>query len=231
MSYEHAFCLEYVTVDLQHLEGKLDDLLDRGVGFVPEDGLDGLGDGSWREAEHLEGFAGFVVDLAVLERRSIAVAGWRCRLKAEGNNLVAELDNDALGGLGAEALDGLEHALIALHDQRGQFGGGEAAEHGAGGVAAYAADTDEHEEELALLLGGKAKERPCVFADGLVDKESRLALSLQSGVGVEGDVEQVTHAMCLDGGLGGSEFVEDASDVFNHFLFTILRFTIYFFIC
>ena len=50
---------------LQHLEGELDDLFDRCTRLILEDSFDGLGDrGGW-EAEHLEGFACLVIDLAV----------------------------------------------------------------------------------------------------------------------------------------------------------------------
>ena len=61
-------------VVLQHLEGEFDDLLDGSRGLVLEDCLDGLGHRSWWKSEHLEGFAGLVVDFIVLEGRSCVVA-------------------------------------------------------------------------------------------------------------------------------------------------------------
>ena len=51
---------------LQHLECHLDDFLYGGGRLVLEDGFDGLGNGSRWEAEHLESFESFVVNLAVL---------------------------------------------------------------------------------------------------------------------------------------------------------------------
>ena len=202
------------NVALQHLEGKFDDLFHGSGRLVLEDGFDGLGNGGRWETKHSEGFAGFVVNFTVGDGGSSTFARWGNGFDTERNDLVTQFHDDALGGLGTQSFDGFQHALVAVHDEPCQFGGGEAAEHGAGGVATYATHADEQEEKFAFLLGGKAEEGPCVFADRLIDEESRFALALQGGVGVEGDIEKIAHTMCFEGGLGGGKFVEDTSDVF-----------------
>ena len=116
----------------------------------------------------------------------------------------------------SQSFDGLEQSLVAVHDDIGKFGWGEAAEDGACGVASYAADADEEEEELALLFGVKAEEDPCVFSYGFVDVEEHFAFPLYGGVGVETYVECVAYSMTLYGGLCWSEFCELSFEVVYH---------------
>ena len=85
-------------------------------------------------------------------------------------------------------------------------------------VAADARYRDEQQEQFPLLPVGEPEEHVRVFADGLVDVELARLLSLDGGVGVEGDAGGISHAVAVDDGGGGSQFGYVALDVFYHIL-------------
>ena len=124
---------------LQHLECHLDDSLHTGIRVVLEDGTRHLGNGCWWIAQSLECFASilehFLIDATRIVLLTLSEEGWR---DAKLGNLVVQFHNDALGGLATQSLHGLEHLVVARHDDVAEFSGSESGQHGASRVATNA---------------------------------------------------------------------------------------------
>ena len=85
--------------------------------------------------------------------------------------LVAELQEQALGGLLPYPGDGREAAHFLSRDGRGKLAGRQRGEHAHGDAGADAGDREQHAEGGPIVLGGEAVERKDVFTDVGVDEE------------------------------------------------------------
>ena len=79
-------------------------------------------------------------------------------------DLLAQLDDDPLGGALADAGHRLQAGDVAGHQRCHELARGPAAEHGERHLRPHRLHADEREEEVALLLGGEAVERERVVA-------------------------------------------------------------------
>ena len=127
---------------LQTLECRFDEVFDLGGGVVFEEGGHDFGDGRLGEAEHDKSRGGFVYNgiCAGLED-SIGRVG-----AGALDDLVFELQNEALGGFEADALDAFDLGDVLGKDGLADFVGGERGKHHAGGAGADAGDTDQEAE-------------------------------------------------------------------------------------
>ena len=115
-------------------------------------------------------------------------------------HLALQLQDEAAGGLLAEAVDPGEGGDVVGTDGAGEVSGGHGGEDGEGESRAHAGDADEHDEEVPLLQGGEAVEGQHLFpyvevgveADGLAD-------------GAEG----------ANGGGRGEDFEAEGADVYG----------------
>jgi hypothetical protein len=187
------------------------------VGVFFEDGLDGLlGDGAG-VSEVDEGGEGVLAGGA--DGDVFGVGGVGCGHIVE---LVLELEDDALGGLFADAGDAGEHAEVVGADGADEALGGDAGEDGDGELGADAGDGDKLFEEALLLRGGEAEEGDLVFADVGVDVEGGLgAFGWEFGEGGDGDVDVVAYAGAVDDGLVGRFGEELAAEVSDHLVIVL----------
>ena len=79
-------------------------------------------------------------------------------------HLLAQLDDDALGGALADAGHGLEARGVAGGDRVQELARRAAGEHGERDLRAHALHADQHQEQLALRLGREAVEVHAVVA-------------------------------------------------------------------
>ena len=135
--------------DSERLERFLNEFLDGGLGVFVADGADAFVGFGLLVAEGDEGEDG-VVDVLLFGSEALLGGGG---FPGGGDaDFVAELDDDALGGLFADALDAAERGDVAGDDESAELDGGAAVKDGEGELGADAADVvDEEEEEVALL--------------------------------------------------------------------------------
>ena len=140
-----------------------------GLGVLLDGGFDGLlGDGAG-VAEVDQGGESIVAGRAVMW-----ASGGSGDCDGEVVELVLEFEDDALGGLLADAGDAGEGGVVAGTDGGDEAVGADAAQDGDGELGADAADGEELFEEALLLGLGEAEEGELVFADVGVDVERGL---------------------------------------------------------
>ena len=142
------------------------------------------------------------VDEAVAGQRPRVAAllgAGRDRLLELPGDLLAQLDDDPLGGPLADSRHGLKALRVAGGDRPQQLARGAAAEHRDRHLGADPADRDQLPEEVALLLGGEPVQRQRVVAgDQLRVQESLPAGSRNRLQGLGGDREPVADPTGVD---------------------------------
>ena len=127
-----------------------------------------------------DGLLGYGTRVAkVDERRKSVVSGGTVVWTSGGGGdgwgeiveFVLEFEDDALGGLLADAGDACEGGVIAGADGGDETAGVDATEDGDAELGADAADGEEFFEEAFLLGFGEAEEGDLIFADVSVDVE------------------------------------------------------------
>ena len=133
-------------------------------------------------------------------------------------DLVAQLDDDALGGLLADALDFAQRGDVARDDEAAKDDRRDAVEHGERELRPDAADVvDEEEKEVALLRRGEAVEDVGVFADDEMREHFRFRAGLRElVVGRKRDVDVVADAARLDDEAHGQDFNDGAAQEGDH---------------
>ncbi len=180
------------------------------AGSLASGGLDGaLGDGAG-VAEVDEGGEGVVAGGAV-------VGGGCGGRGGHVVELVFEFEDDALGGLFADAGDAGEGGVVGGADGGDEAVGVDAAEHGDGELGADAGDGEEFLEEALLLRLGEAEEGDLVLADVGVDVQAGLgAFGRERGEGGDADGGVVADAGALDDGLVGRFGEQAAAEESDH---------------
>jgi hypothetical protein len=185
--------------------GGLGGLLDRGFDRL-------LGDRA-RIAEVDEGGEGVVAGGAVVG----SGGGGGGDGYGEVVELVFEFEDDALGGLLADAGDAGEGGVIAGADGGDEAAGVDAAENGDGELGADAGDGEEFFEEAFLLGLGESEEGDLVFADVGVDVQCCFdAFAWECGEGGYADGDVVAYAGALDDGLIRSFGEETSAEMSDH---------------
>jgi hypothetical protein len=133
------------------------------------------------------------------------------------HELVFEFEDDALGGLFADAGDADETWEVTAADGGDEFGSGEAGEDRDGEFRADAADGDEAFEDGFFFRRGEAEEQECVFANVGVDaKGGGGALVWEGGEGGDGDLDVVADAGSFEDDLVRMLFEDGAAEVGDH---------------
>ena len=180
-----AFLSNFPVKILQRLQRLFDQLLQRGLGLGIADGADAFVRFGLLIAERDEGEDG-VVDVLFLGRKALLRGGG---FPGGGDaDFVAQLDDDPLGGLFADAFDPAQRRDVARDDEAAKDDRRDAVEDGQRKLWPDAADVvDEQEKEIPFFLGGKAVEDVGVFADLEMGED----FGFRAGLGelVEGSVQ------------------------------------------
>ena len=109
--------------------------------------------------------------------RGSSEAVWRTTISSRhlARHLLAQLDDDALGGALADAGHGLEAGGVAGGDRVQQLARRAAREHRQRHLRPDPLHPDQHQEQLALGLGGEAEQVHAVVAQHEVGEQARLA--------------------------------------------------------
>ena len=132
------------------------------------------------------------------------------------HDLVAEFDDHAFGGPGADAADVLEDLDVGVDDSVAEGGDIHAAEDGEGGLRADAVHCEQEFEDLEFLLLREPEELERVLAD-LEPGQDRggAALLRQDVVGAHGDGDEISDAVHVEDEFGevqGDDFACELSD-------------------
>ena len=128
----------------------------------------------------LDGLLGYGTGIAEIDESGESVVAcwavvWPTRVCGDGYGevveFVFEFEDDALGGLFADAWDAGEGGVVAGADRGDEAAGVDAAENCDGELGADTADGEEFFEEAFLLRFGEAEEGYLVFADVSVNME------------------------------------------------------------
>ena len=156
-----------------------------------------------------------------------AVAGQQPRVVAAGDHdrvvgrrradLLAQLDDDPLGRALADAGHRLQPRGVAGGDRGEQLARRAAGEHGERDLRPDGLDPDQHQEQVALGLGGEAVQRERVVADDQVGVQRGL-LADRRGVAerLAGDGEPVADAAARDDDVVGPPHGDLAGEQRDH---------------
>jgi hypothetical protein len=147
----------------------------------------------------------------------LSIAGQRHRRTQVGAELALELEQQALGGLLADAGHLDQPPGLLRGDGLRQLAHAHAREHRERGARAHAADLDQLAERLALRRGGKAIEQLGVLAHHEVGQQrDRLAEGGQVVEGAHGHADFIAHAMAIDQHVGRVLEAERAGEFSDH---------------
>ena len=137
-------------------------------------------------------------------------------------HLIPQLQDDALGQLGADALGAGEGLGIPGGNGEHQPVGGGIREDGQGHPGAHPGNADEHPEAAALLLGGKAEQLHAVLLDPQVGQQGDLLPTAgQTGKGVGGGGALVADAAGFHHAVGGGHLAQQPGNAVNHVFFSL----------
>jgi len=133
-------------------------------------------------------------------------------------DFVFEFEDDALGGLGADAFDAGEGFDVVANDGVFEVGDGHAAEDGKGHLGSDTGDAvDEEAEEVAFVCAEEAVEGMIAFGDVVMGEEGDFSAGMGKFVeGGERDQEGVADAADIDDGMVRHGGVKEATDEGDH---------------
>lgn len=205
------FCRRRVVVlELFLLEGEADALFDgeARVDFSES----GRGFFEW-EAEGDEGIEGFVSRAFFRGESELGFGG---AVMAGEADFVAEVDNDALGGLFADTTGFGDECNVIIGDSITDFFGSTEAQDRHSGFRADSVDGDEHFKKLFGGETSKAIEIFTVFADGVVGVEFGFTINVDRLGVVRTDGKFVANAMDVDDDEVLEFFSDFSDDVGDH---------------
>lgn len=192
------------------LEGEADALFDRESWVDFGEGGGGFFQG---EAEGDEGVEGFVGGASGSGEGELGVGG---AVVAGEADFVAEVDDDAFGGLFADAGGLGDEGGVGVGDGVTDIFGRAEAEDADGGFRADAVDGNQHFEELFGSKAGETVEVFGVFAEGVVGVELDFVAEV-GAFGVRGGEDEfVADAVDVDDDGSGEFFGDGAEEVGDH---------------
>jgi len=137
-------------------------------------------------------------------------------------HLIPQLQDDALGQLGADALGAGEGLGIPGGNGEHQPVGGGIREDGQGHPGTHPGNADEHPEAAALLLGGKAEQLHAILLDPQVGQQGDLLPTAgQTGKGVGRGGALVADAAGFHHAVGGGHLAQQPGNAVNHVFFSL----------
>ena len=185
------------------------------IGLFCQDGHHHFLRRSRGKSQHGQRTHGLVLD-GIVHRSSHRATGRNLVGNAQGHYLVAQINDDALGGHLANALDALDQSLVTTRNGIAQLCHTHRRQHHARRVRSYATDRNQQFEHLTLLLGNEAEKHMSILANRLVNIQFHLFFALNGTEGGQRNVESVTHSCSLDRSHCRGKFCQLTLDVFYH---------------